>query len=257
MEGTRHLYDVSLMKLISDYEYFTALSWTIQITQTQSQRNCNKKHGIELPLGILHFCLILPGYNLFLSSFRFIICLFVIIIILSTSYEYYLEVIKQKEEILDSSKTQNKDKEISIEICSLYKCLFNLGKCNSSTGSTKQKGCYERPTKIRCSAKWTKSEITESATLRSGKLWNQCEIFNSVEILNFSAYILYLIIDHLYNFYMQNLRWRQWRLFHWFPIYELFWKRTVRLKGWRVWMESECLPQPGWYLDMSTSWENQ
>ena len=51
---------------------------------------------------------------------------------LSTSYEYYLEVIKQKEEILGSSKTQNKDKETDILLKSIHSTSFYSTKENGT-----------------------------------------------------------------------------------------------------------------------------
>ena len=68
----------------------------------------------------------------FLFYFRFIICVFIVIILLSTSYEYYLKVIKGEEETLGSSKKYvNRDKETDILLKSVR---------SASAYSTKQNG---------------------------------------------------------------------------------------------------------------------
>ena len=150
------------------------------------------------PLGILHFCLILPGYNLFLSFFSFIICLFVIIIILSTSYEYYLEVIKQKEEILDSSKTQKKDKETDI----LLKSVPSTSVYSTKENVTALQAVQGKKDVMKDQPKSDAVPNDQNQKLQSLQLFavGNCEISVKFliqwKILNFSAYFLYLIIDH-------------------------------------------------------------
>ena len=57
---------------------------------------------------------------------------------LSTWYEYYLKVIKEKEEMLGSSKTQNNDKETDILLKSIHSTSFYSTKGNVTDTQTVQ-----------------------------------------------------------------------------------------------------------------------